>query len=216
MANPATIINYARWDLRDYGTGTDIADEELLVYLNRVIRILNNYLINIRSDHVYGIEEGIDTTADQNYISLTALNSGTWESIEEFWIGSSKKQKVTPQEIYYLRKFRSESAEPEYWALMANNINFEVDADDAHTDVVIHYWKRAAALTSTADNSMETMPYNDRYNDLIVQALVMMANDRHSDAAKRTDAVYYELFRKSMQGEALRRIYSPKPYRLDF
>jgi hypothetical protein len=59
--------------------------------------------------------------------------------------------------MYYKRKFLSNDAEPNYFAVEGNRLLFETGADSAHTDLVIHYNKKtrprleAYSDTFTAD-----------------------------------------------------------------
>jgi hypothetical protein len=142
MGTVASLIESARYDLADYEEGLDFDDRILFNHVNRMIGIMDSQLASLDSELVYATEEDIDTVADQNYIDLTNMNNGNWDRVKEVWIGSDRKQQISVDLLNYKRKFRSGSAEPEYWALQGRRILFEVDADDAHTDVVIHYQKK--------------------------------------------------------------------------
>jgi hypothetical protein len=141
MGTVANLIEEARYDLADYEEGLDFDDRLMFVYLNRMIRLMDSQLAALDSDLVHATETEIDTVSSQNYVDLTDMNNGQWDSIKEFWIGNDRKQQISFPLMYYKRKFRSGDAEPEYWALEGRRLLFETTADSAHTDVVIHYHK---------------------------------------------------------------------------
>lgn len=142
MGTVDSLIESARYDLIDYEKGLEYDDRVLVLYINRLIDVMDSALSSLRSDYVHGIEEDIDTVEDQNYVDLTNMNNGQWDSIRYVWIGESRKYGTTVDKIYYKRKFRDGSAEPSYWANVGKRLLWETDADAAHTDVVIHYNKK--------------------------------------------------------------------------
>lgn len=156
MASVQVLIDSARYDLVDYvdgvGVGIEFDDIELLNYLNRMVGIMDSTLASLNSDMVYGTEEDIDTVEDQNYIDLVDMNNGDWDSIRSIWIGSNKLTKISLDQIYYKRKFLTSSNEPKYFALEGTVIQFECDADSAHTDVVIHYNRKHRPLVISQDS----------------------------------------------------------------
>lgn len=142
MSTVATFIESARYDLLDYQEGIVYDDRELYVFLNRMIKIIDSQLAALKSELIHGIEIDVDTVADQNYVDLSSMNNGHWDSLRSVWIGSDRKQQISLDLLYYKRKFRSGSAEPEYWSYEDKRLLWEVDADAAHTDLVIHYNKK--------------------------------------------------------------------------
>lgn len=142
MGTVANLIESARYDLIDYEKGLEYDDRELFVYINRMINIMDSVLGSLRSDRVHAVETEIDTVADQNYVDLTYMNNGYWDSVRYVWIGQDRKYPRTLDNILYKRKFRSGSAEPGYWATADNRLMWEVDCDAVHTDLVIEYNKK--------------------------------------------------------------------------
>jgi len=142
MATLSSFLEAARYDLIDYEEGVQFEDRELINYLNRMIKLVDSTLLISRSDLLHGTETGIDTVASQDYVDLTNMNNGYWDSVREVWIGSDKKEPISVPMMYYKRKFLSSDAEPNYFAIEGNRLLFETGADDAHTDLVIHYNKK--------------------------------------------------------------------------
>jgi hypothetical protein len=146
MGTVADLIESARYDLQDYEKGLDFDDRMMYLFLNRMVGLMDSQLTSLNSGLVHGTETNIDTVADQNYVDLTWMNNTQWDSLRSVWIGNDRKQEIPLDLMYYKRKFRSGSAEPEYWALEGRRIIFEVDADAAHTDLVIHYNKKTRKI----------------------------------------------------------------------
>lgn len=161
MGTVSGLIDDARYDLIDYETGIVFEDAELLNFLNRMIKLMDSELTAVGSHLVHGTEEDIDTVASQDYVDISNMNNGYFDSLRSFWIGSDRLVGLSVDEIYYERKFRSGDAYPFYWALDGDRILFETTADAAHTDVTIHYNKknrpRLASWSSafTAANATE-------------------------------------------------------------
>lgn len=141
MGTVANLLEEARYDLVDYEEGLDFDDRLMYVYINRMIKLMDSQLAALDSDLVHATETEIDTVTSQNYVDLTDMNNGNWDSIKEVWIGSDRKQQISFPLLYYKRKFRSGDAEPEYWALEGRRILWETTADADHTDLIIHYHK---------------------------------------------------------------------------
>lgn len=142
MSTVANLIEEARYDLVDYEKGLEYDDKVLYVYLNRLIGIMDSTLSSLRSDYTYGTEEDIDCVADQNYVDLTNMNNGNWDSLRYVWIGEDRKYPVSLDTLSYKRKFRDGSATPKYWSTDGKRLSWEQDCDSAHTDLVIHYNKK--------------------------------------------------------------------------
>jgi hypothetical protein len=207
MATAATIIDNARYDLRDYGTGVNVGDTELLAYLNRVVELVSQQLASVKSDLVFAVEEDTDTVLGT--ASIAAPTDA--HSIIEVWIGEDRLTQVSPNELYYKRKFRSGNAKPQYWALVGANIQFQQGADAAHTDVVIHYNQKPAVLTSGSN-----MPWNDTMNDLIVQSLVIYTRGKKDDTIEQPDSVLEKITRERVMAEVIRRNHVKKTVWIDF
>jgi hypothetical protein len=186
MATVQSVLDAARYDLVDFtdgvGVGIEFDDTELLHYLNRMVGIMDSTLASLNSDLVHGTEEDIDTVADQNYIDLVNMNGGYWDSIRSIWIGDNRLEKITLDQLYYKRKFLTNAAEPRYYALEGTVVQFDVDADAAHTDVVIHYNRKhrplviSQSFTFTADNSTEIFTTTSAHGWMRIDGPVTVSN----------------------------------------
>jgi hypothetical protein len=142
MSTVANLIEEARYDLVDYQDGLEYDDKLLFVYINRLITVMDSVLSSLRSDYTHGIEEGIDCVADQNFVDLTNMNNSNWDSLRYVWIGEDRKYPVSIDQLFYKRKFRDGSQEPQFWTTEEKRLLWEADCDSAHTDLVIHYNKK--------------------------------------------------------------------------
>jgi hypothetical protein len=116
-----------------------------------MVGIMDSTLASLNSDLIHGTEQDTDTVADQNYVDLVNLNGGYWDSIRSVWIGEDRLQRIGLDELYYKRKFYSGSAKPHYYAIEGRTLQFQQDADSAHTDLIIHYNKKHRPLIITQD-----------------------------------------------------------------
>jgi hypothetical protein len=147
MTTLATFLEGVRYDVTDYETGLEFDDRELINYLNRMIVLVDSTLNSIRSDELFGAEENIDIAADQNYLNISDLNNGHWDSINAVWIDTDKLTHISVEEMYNKRMWYSSDVDPpKFWALQGNHILFEANADNAETGVEIHYRKRTRPL----------------------------------------------------------------------
>lgn len=103
MATAQDIINSARYDLNDYQTGIEFDDTELLNYLNRMIGVMDAELASLNSDLVEAEELTIDCVANQNYVDLSSMNSGLWDSLRSVWIGDDQVYKIGIDYLRYKR-----------------------------------------------------------------------------------------------------------------
>jgi len=164
MGTVAALIDNARYDLQDYETGVEFDDVELLVYINRLIEVIDSTLISLRSELVFGYETELDTVTSQKYMDLTNMNNGQWDSLRAFWIGDDQLYHISLDNMYYKRYWYSGDAQPLYYATSGFQLLFETGADDAHTDVTIHYNKKhrprlssySQAVTATAATDILT------------------------------------------------------------
>jgi len=157
MGTVANLIEEARYDLVDYQEGLEYDDRVLFVYVNRLISVMDSTLTSLRSDHIHGVETNLDCIAGQNYVDLTNMNNGNWDSLRHVWIGQDRKYPNSIDATYYKRKFRTGNAEPQYWGLEGKRLLWEQDSS-AHTDLVIHYNKlHRPRLESWSDTFTSTV-----------------------------------------------------------
>lgn len=161
MSTLSSFIESMRYDLKDVQEGVQFDEKQVLLYINRIIPIIDSRLARYRSTLLYGTETDIDCVASQDYIDITNLNNGHFDSIEEVWIGTDKLEKICLPELHYKSKFQTADEKPQFWTQVGNRILFPSGADSAHTDVVIHYLKKTRPRlaswsdTFTAANATE-------------------------------------------------------------
>lgn len=107
MTTVASFIDSARFDLRDYQTGLEFDDDELVEYINRMARSLDNTLISLNSSYAHGTSSHIMADPAISIDLTSALNSGNWDSIRAVWIGNDRLEKIPLDHMYYKRKFNS-------------------------------------------------------------------------------------------------------------
>lgn len=206
MATAQNVIDSARYDLRDYATGVNIGNTELLDYLNRMVQWYGGMLCSMASEWTYEVDSSTSAVVGNDYVAAPT----DAHSVREVWIGTDKLTQVPIGEIYRKQKWYSGNAKPRYWALDAENIRFQQGSDDTHT-MVVHYNQLPATLLIGGN-----MPYNDRFNEVIVQALVIYARAKKDDSIERPDQMIEQLFRTRAMAETIRRNHVPKGYHIDF
>lgn len=137
MATVQSVLDSARYDLSDFETGLDFDDVELLDYMNRMIGLMDSALAAFRSDLIHGTETTIDLVEDQDYVELSSMNSGNWDSIRSVWVDTTKLTQISVDEMYYKRKWYSSSLFPYFWALQGTQIIFESESDRGWEDTVV-------------------------------------------------------------------------------
>jgi hypothetical protein len=211
MATAQTVLDSARYDLIDFvdgiGVGIEFDDTELLNYLNRMIGILDATLSSLSSDLVEAEEGNIDTVLGQNYVDISAMNSGLWNRVRQVYLGQTHIQQVSVPYMRYTRLYRSGNARPYCWALSGTNILFPQGADAAHTDLLIYYDKKTADLTLSSN-----MPYSDIFNEFIREMLVLCAKAKKQGLMARTDVAFNEMFKRRAMQEEISRGFIPKPF----
>jgi hypothetical protein len=208
MAKASAIIDSARYDLRDYGTGVNIGDTELLEYLNRMLQWYGQVLSNMESDWVYEVDTSTAAVIGQDYVAAPT----DAHSVREVWIGTDKIDQVSVPEIYRKQKWYTGNAKPIFWALDSENIVFQQGSDDTHS-LHIHYNQLPAIITDAASDDM---PWNDRFNETIIQSLVIYSRAKKDDTVERPDQMIENMFRTRAMAETIRRNFVPKRYYIDF
>lgn len=105
MTTVATFIDSARYDLRDYQSGLEFDDDELIEYINRMARALDNILISLNSSYVHGTSSHILADPAISINLSSSLNSGNWDSIKAVWIEKNRLEKIPLDHLFYKRKF---------------------------------------------------------------------------------------------------------------
>lgn len=206
MSTVADIVTNVKYDLRDHG-GIDFNTDRIIHYLNRVIDILDQRLVQFNSDQTL-VQSNVTLTSGNDYIDCPSRCL----AVREVWIGQDRKQAVDQQELYYRRRFRtSDSAQPNYWAHVKDDVEFEVAADQNYTVVVI-FDQGTADLSATTD----TMPYNGVYDEAIAEVCVLMLLNKKYKEESPMDIKYAEMFDQVMGQDMVNRKFWRKQYRLDF
>jgi hypothetical protein len=209
MATVQSVINSARYDLVDFvdgvGVGIDFDDAELLDYMNRMIGIMDATLSSLSSDLVEAEETSIDTVASQDYVDISAMNSGLWNRVRRVYLGSDTLEQVGLPYMRYTRLYRSGDARPHIWALSGTQILFPQGADAAHTDLLIYYDKKTATLSLS-----DSMPYDDIFNEFLREMLVLNAKAKKQGLMNRTDTAFNEMFKRRAMQETISRGFIPK------
>jgi hypothetical protein len=120
MATVAQFITSARYDLRDYQTGLEFDDEELLEYINRMKDVLDNTLFSMNSSYVHGTATLTLTTKTDKIDLSSSLNSGSYDTIRSLWIGTDEKEKVSLDVMDYKKQWQF-SIQDEDYALVVGN-----------------------------------------------------------------------------------------------
>lgn len=210
MATVQSMLDSARYDLRDYETGLMWDDTEILNYLNRMVGIMDSQLAVLNSDLVEAEELDIDCVQSQNYVDLAAMNSGDWDSIRQVWIGQNIIYKISVGLMRYKRMFRSSEGRPYYYALSNRTLLWDYACPSAYTTLAIYYNKKTAVLTATDD-----MPYDDIFNEFFRSQLSVYSKMRAGLPAQG-DSMDSSTFRKRAMEEVIRRGFNPRPYYIDF
>ena len=212
MATAQSILDSARYDLGDYQTGIMWDDTELLTYLNRMIGIMNSQLVALESELVEEEELDIDCVADQDYVDISGLNSGLYQTILRVWIDQDLIEQTSLGSIRYKRIYRSgQTAQPYYWCLKGDKIMFEVDCASAYTGLKIYYTKKQAALALT-----DSMPYDDRFNEVFREVMVLYAMAKKEGNVSGVSRTMTALFQKRAMEETISRTFVPRGYYIDF
>jgi len=206
MSTVADIIKNVKYDLRNFGQ-LDFDETQVIHYLNRCVKILDQKFIQFNSDQTL-TQGNVTLTAGNNYIDCPARTL----AVREIWIGQDRKQAIDQEELYYRRRFRtSDTAEPNYWAHVKDDVEFEVTAADNATVVMI-YDAGTAPFTATTD----TMPYAGLYDQSISEIIVnMLVNKKYKDG-NQLDAGYMTLFDTIANHDMVNRKFARKQYTLDF
>ena len=202
-----TVLDAAKYDLRDYGA-KEFDSKQMIHYLNRVIALLDRELIGLNSDQTL-TENTVTLDSGDDVVEVPTAYT---VNIRQIW--NSDEEMLTKQSamwIYERRMHRDgDTAEPNYWTHIQNNIEFEVEADDDY-DFVVYHDDTSTILTATTDS----MPYSNVYNEYLREAIVMMARSRKDKKFIQTDAAYSQIFREIVQQDMINRNFVPK-HVLDF
>lgn len=206
MATVATFLTNVRWQLRDADASLYDDDSELLLYLNTAINQLDSILSQINSDRVLA-NSTLTLTAGAAYVAAPA----NCIVGRHAWIGTDFIQKTDPDSIMVRRKnLGSTTGQPQYWAHQGGNIVFDYTSDQIYS-VDFYYDVATAAITATSTS----MPYNDVYNDMLMQGVVILAKSPR-EYALNAEGVLHDFFMENAMKREIKRRHSPKHYVLGF
>lgn len=205
MGTVATFLSDCRYDLRDF-SGQDFDDNQLISYLNRAIHNLDTELIRLKSD----------LTFNSGTVTLSAAaNSASvptgCDSIRACFYSQDEIIYMPAQLLYTRRIYVTASGQPDYYCHVAESIQFDRTADDDYS-ITVQYDKRSTALTATTDS----MPYSDRFNQYLREALLVIANKAKKDKYVDVDAQFQAIFKRAAMREVVTRQIHRKPYTKDF
>jgi len=210
MATINDLIDSARYDLRDYQTGLEFDDVELIEFVNRMIRNMDSSLIALNSDLVHGSASlSLGAGVTQLDISST-LNSGKWDTIRSLYRSRVKIYQLSVDDLYYNRLMTSGTGAPDYWALQGTTLQFDKTTDQIYT-LTCWYNKTTGTLSGSS-----TTPYAGIVDDWLREMLVMHAKSKKEGNLGKPEMIYSELARKRAMEIQIRRSFVPKPYKIDF
>lgn len=201
------LIESARYDLRDFG-GQKFDDDQLVNYVNRIIKLLDDLLITRNSD--FTMKHASATLATGENTATAPANVNT---IIHLYSGSNiitKESLIDVMDRYQVNDENSSTGNPSYWAYRGNNIYFDIEADDDYA-LDAYYHVKTAILT--ADNYM---PYNDFFNEYIREGIVSMAEKARENKVATVDTQFYNLFKHIVDSAVVGRNFVPKPYYIGF
>ena len=198
--------NKLRYDLRDFG-GQDFGNTQLLMFLNRAVRILDNELFQIGSDRARTSEDVTLLSAAYSMTQPTGCNT-----VHTIYIGQTEKRELEWITLHRRRTVWGDQStgEPYYWSQHGTLIEWDLTADQNYTcTVVFDKWTGDLAMTSD-------MPYSDAYNNYLVQATTIQAEGSKKGNVSQTDPQLHQMFRKILQQENVTKRYRKRYYHMDF
>ena len=205
MVTALTIIDSARYDLIDEAD-TQYVDAMLLDYLNRGLRPLCTALAAIKSDWV--------NTSTNLTLALGASSAALptlFVSEIRVTVGT---QDLTKQSVTKLRERLRDNGtatgSPNYFAIQGTNMLFDKIAAAA-TTVILEYNASITELATTA----ASMPFNDEFNDILRQFIVLTAKARNKYDTV-SDAGMYDFFYSALLAKTVSRNFIPSTYKTDF
>jgi hypothetical protein len=202
MTTAQQVIDSARYDLLDE-KDTQYSDALLLDYLNRGLRPLCVALASFNSDW----------TNTQETLTLTSGASVT--ALPDYFISDIYTEiEGNPADKYSVSYIRAELREstpglPNKFALSGTNMMFNTEAD-ADYAVTLEYNVGQAALTLASN-----MPFNDEFNDVLRQFIVILGKNRNKYSVL-ADAALQDFFYDAVLAKVVARNYSPNSVKTDF
>lgn len=195
-------VKYDIWDDNDL-----LSPEKLLDFLKRAIRQLDAILAALKSDWVHASTTATISSGD-NYTAVPSLCL----NVIECWISTTPLEKKSVDYIYSRRQsLGSSTAKPVYWAQAGANIIVDYTTD-ADYELTVMYNKKTDLSSFTRASSM---PYGDEFNDVLRQAVALIADNLRQNVTP-VDGALYDFFWKACSSKVIGRIHVPQRYYLDF
>jgi hypothetical protein len=205
MATVSTFLEEVRYDLRDFGK-QDFDDPQLLIYFNRAVTVLDTELMRLRSDYT-ATEGTVTLTAGEYEMDMPALCS----TVRSIFNEQTEKYEITWDHLTKRRVlWNSAAGQPVYWSQRQRKVQWERIADIDY-DFTVTYDAWTGTLTETDD-----MPYNDEFNNYLVQGTTLQANASKKDTMVPTDTQLHTLFRGQLARDVIVRNFRKRPYTMDF
>jgi hypothetical protein len=206
MATVSTVLNGARYDLRNYGD-IDFDSKQMIHFLNRALKILDYTLAAHNSDWTLNKDDVTLLEGD----SQVNVPTGAF-NLREVWIDTSRLENKDQMAIYYKAAYReSDTGRPNFWTHSGDTIMFEVAADEDYT-VTTYYDKFATEITS----ELSLMPYEGRFDEAVRESVVLMCQGKKYKNINDVDGAYAQLFESLIHQDTINRKFVKKTYRLDF
>jgi hypothetical protein len=210
MTTVAELIADTRYDLRDYNTGLEFSDEELIIFINRMVRLIDTSLMALNSDLLRDSANLTLTSGLDELNLISDLNTGLWVSLDRIWNGTTLINRLTLDGLFYAKQTGLTSGLPNYWALQNRKVLFDREADQDYT-LTVWYWGKTGTLVSTDD-----IPYYGLLDDWLREMLVVYSRGRKNDNPGRTNMLFQEFAKRQAHEIHITRSTMHKPYIIDF
>ncbi len=192
----------SRYDLRDVNK-TQWTDPELLDYLNRNLRVLETALASIRSDWSKSHSD-VSVTSGLSYSALPS----DFMTPRSLWDGQDEVYKETIDRIEEMQR-RNESGVPTYYAVNKLELIYNKEPIESGS-FRLEYNSKNEALLFGSD-----MPYNDEFNDVLREGLIIMAKNRNERLATPSLGLM-EMYSNAGQARVISRNHVKKRYQVNF
>jgi hypothetical protein len=207
-----SFLNELRYENRDF-TKHDYDDPQLVVYLNRVVRVLANELSRIRASAVQTV---ISYTLDDGAWTIDLSTSPQVIAVRDMYVGQLKIRK---KPVEWIHKFRAINDDPSAakpvrfaWLRYSNALIFDY-GNNSGSGVTCRTILDAKPTALTLGGNM---PWTDLYNDWIREALLTFSSKAKKDNIVPTDAMFQQLFKLKAQREEIHGRMNQKRYYMDF
>jgi hypothetical protein len=207
MATLQTVIDSARYDLRDVGD-MEYDDGQLVDYMNRMFVVMDNILIYHDSDILR-----TNATVTLSAAAKTAALPTRSDYTSKLWYGQRPLEKRSLAEVEYrwhLNDQGSVTGQPNYWSYNAANYFFDITADQEYS-LTAYFHQKTPTKVITDD-----MPYNDLFNEYMRESLIVMAQKAREDKVVNVDQQFHRYFEDIAQRVVMSRKWNPRTYHIEF